>query len=165
MIERTMGKDNFYEILIAPLSRNGVGLPNTRAKFLADKVFKMLKHSEDVRRYRRRMNEGTFFSREDKLINELLFYVSEEAEIKINREQKAILKQAVRDRVSGLIRKEELEDLLKKSKEAKDKVETQIDHTVKDTLNKMKLVTRKDYEALEERLRQVEQELTKKKTN
>lgn len=115
MIERTMGRDNFYEILSSSQARGGVGLPETRAKFLADKVFKMLKHSEDVRRYRRRMNEGTFFSREDKLINELLFYISEEAEISISRDQKAILKQAVRDRVSGLIRKEELEDLLKTS--------------------------------------------------
>lgn len=113
MIERTMGRDNFYEILSAPLSREGVALPDARAKFLTDKVMQILKDSEDVRRYRRRMNEGTFFSREDKLINELLFYVSREAEINIDRDQKAILKQAVRDRVSGLIRKEELEDLLK----------------------------------------------------
>ncbi len=115
MIMRTMGEDNFSEILSAPLSRGGVGLPKSRAKFLADKVMQILKHSEDVRRYRRRMNEGTFFSREDKLINELLYYVVEEAKIRINRDQKAVLKQAVRDRVSGLIRKEELEEILKKT--------------------------------------------------
>jgi hypothetical protein len=113
MIERVMGHDNFYEILSAPLARGGVGLPKARAKFLTDKVMQILKHSEDVRRYRRRMNEGTFFSREDKLINELLYYVMEEAEIRLGREQKAILKQAVRDRVSGLIRKEEMEKILK----------------------------------------------------
>ncbi|MDD5527633.1 MAG: ABC transporter ATP-binding protein [Patescibacteria group bacterium] len=113
MILRTMGRDNFQEILNAPLARGGVGLPRTRAKFLADKVGQLLKHSEDVRRYRRRMNEGTFFSREDKLINELLYYIVEEAEIKLDRDQKSILKQAVRDRVSGLIRKEELEIILK----------------------------------------------------
>ncbi|MFC1568737.1 phasin family protein [bacterium] len=58
--------------------------------------------------------------------------------------------------------KEFAEDLLKKSKEAKDKVEEQIDHTVKDTLMKMNLVSRKDYESLEERLRQVEDELKNK---
>jgi hypothetical protein len=101
--------------LSAPLSRGGVGLPKVRAKFLTDKVVQILKNSEDVRRYRRRMNEGTFFSREDKLINELLYYVTEEAEIKVDRDQKAILKQAVRDRVSGLISKDELEQLLKNS--------------------------------------------------
>jgi ABC-type lipoprotein export system ATPase subunit len=114
MIARTMGRDNFFEILSAPLISGGVGLPKVRAKFLTDKVMKILKDSEDVRRYRRRMNEGTFFSREDKLINELLYYVIEEAKIRINRDQKAIFKQAVRDRVSGLIRKEDLEEILRK---------------------------------------------------
>jgi len=59
--------------------------------------------------------------------------------------------------------KEFVEDLLTKSKEAKDKVEEQVEHTVKDTLNKMNLVTRNDYEKLETRLRQVEDELNKKK--
>jgi hypothetical protein len=113
MIMRTMGRDNFFEILSASLARGGVGLPKVRAKFLADKVVQILKHSEDVRRYRRRMNEGTFFSREDKLINELLYYIMEEGQIKVDRDQKAILKQAVRDRVSGLIREEELAKILK----------------------------------------------------
>jgi hypothetical protein len=42
-----------------------------------------------------------------------LFYITEEASIKIVREQKAILKQAVRDRVSGIIRQEEFEKILK----------------------------------------------------
>jgi len=113
MIARVMSTENFYEILSAPLSREGVGLPAARAKFLAEKVEKILKQSEDVRRYRRRMNEGVFFDREDKLINELLYYISEEAEIKVDRDQKAILKQAVRDRVSGLLRQEELDQILK----------------------------------------------------
>ena len=113
MIMRTMGGDNFFEILSTSLARGGVGLPVTRARFLADKVVQLLKQSEDVRRYRRRMNEGFFFSREDKMVNELLYYVTEEAGIKIGREAKSVLKQAVRDRVSGLISKDDLEKLLK----------------------------------------------------
>jgi ABC-type lipoprotein export system ATPase subunit len=113
MIARVISTDNFYEILSAPLAREGVGLPAARAKFLSEKVEKILKQSEDVRRYRRRMNEGVFFDREDKIINELLYYISEEAEIKVDRDQKAILKQAVRDRVSGLLRQEELDQILK----------------------------------------------------
>jgi ABC-type lipoprotein export system ATPase subunit len=114
MIMRIISTENFYEILSAPLDREGIGLPKTRARFLAAKVEQILKQSEDVRRYRRRMNEGNFFSREDKLINELLYYIMEEVDIKLARDQKMILKQAVRDRVSGLMRKEELEELLKK---------------------------------------------------
>jgi ABC-type lipoprotein export system ATPase subunit len=115
MILRLMSTDNFYEILCAPLSGEaGVGLPPARARFLADKVAKMLKESDDVRRYRRRMNEGVFFDREGKLINELLYYIVEEADIKVDRDQKAVLKQAVRDRVSGLMRQEDIEEILKR---------------------------------------------------
>lgn len=112
MIERTISRDNFFGMLSSPMKRGGIGLPKIRAKFMADKVSQMLKHSEDVRRYRRRMNEGTFFKREDKLITELLLYLTEEAEIKVDRDQKAILKQAVRDRVSGLVSKDEFEQIL-----------------------------------------------------
>jgi ABC-type lipoprotein export system ATPase subunit len=130
MIAGVMSVDNFYEILNTPLNKDGIGLPKTRARFLADKVGQILKQSEDIRRYRRRMNEGNFFSREDKLISELLYYIMEEAKIRLGRDQKSILKQAVRDRVSGLIHKDELEDILVRpsnkggvglSKESRDK--------------------------------------------
>ena len=115
MILRVMSVENFYELLCAPLAcEGGVGLPKARARFLADKVGRILKESEDVRRYRRRMNEGTFYDREDKLINELLYYIVEEVGVNIDRDQKAILKQAVRDRVSGLLREEELDEILQK---------------------------------------------------
>jgi ABC-type lipoprotein export system ATPase subunit len=112
MIEGTISKENFFEMLSAPLKRGGIGLPKTRAKFIAEKVSQLLKHAENVRRYRRRMNEGTFFKREDKLITELLLYLTEEAGIKVDRDRKAILKQAVRDRVSGLVSKDEFEKIL-----------------------------------------------------
>lgn len=113
MLFRKISRDAFYEIISAPLSRGGVGLEISRANAMSDKIEKMLKQSEDVSRYRRRMNLGVFFNREEKLINDILFYVMEEAKIDLNREKKMRLKQLVRDRVSGLIRKEEMEDILK----------------------------------------------------
>lgn len=61
--------------------------------------------------------------------------------------------------------KEFVEDLLKKSKDTKEKISVEIEHTVHATLKKMNLVTQKEYEALEKRLHQVEQELKKNKTN
>lgn len=113
MLFRTISRDNFYNILKAPLIRGGVGLPQVRARETSNKIEQVFKQSEDIRRYRRRMNEGVFFQREDKLISRLLIYIMEEADIALDREQKAILKQAVRDRVSGIIRKDELEKILK----------------------------------------------------
>jgi ABC-type multidrug transport system ATPase subunit len=114
MLFRKISRETFYEILRTPLLKGGIGLSEERALMMSEKVEKMLKQSEDVSRYRRRMNLGVFFNREEKIINDILFYVMEEAKIDLNREKKMRLKQLVRDRVSGLIRKEEFEETLKK---------------------------------------------------
>ena len=119
MLMRKVSRDTFYEYLKVPILKGGVGLPEDRAAAMSDKIEQILKQSEDVRRYRRRMNVGVFFNREEKLINDILFYVMEEAGISLTREKKMRLKQLVRDRVSGLIRKEEMEEILKRSLDKK----------------------------------------------
>ena len=58
--------------------------------------------------------------------------------------------------------KEFIDDLVNRSKEAKEKVETQIDTRVKDTLKKMNLVTKQEYEILEKRLKDLEAQLNRK---
>ncbi len=55
--------------------------------------------------------------------------------------------------------KEFIDELLEKSKEAKTKVESQIDTTVKETLKKMNLVTQKEYNELEKRLNDLEEQM------
>lgn len=55
--------------------------------------------------------------------------------------------------------KELIDDLLEKSKDAKTKIESQIDHTVKETLKKMNLVTKKEYADLEQRLQDLEKKI------
>lgn len=55
--------------------------------------------------------------------------------------------------------KELVDDLLEKSKEAKVRVESQIDRTVKETLKKMNLVTQKEYDDLEKRLKDLEEKM------
>ncbi len=57
--------------------------------------------------------------------------------------------------------KEFIDDLVNRSKEAKDKVEVQIDHRVKDTLKKMNLVTKAEYDDLEKRMKDLESKLKK----
>jgi putative ABC transport system ATP-binding protein len=113
MIARKISRETFYEFLTVPVIKGGVGLTDDRAAAMSGKIEQILKQSEDVRRYRRRMNLGVFYNREEKLINDILFYIMEESKIPLNREKKMRLKQLVRDRVSGLIRKEELEEILK----------------------------------------------------
>jgi len=115
MLDRKINKEVFYENIKKPLKKGGVGFTETRAKYVANKVRQILKHSENIRRYRRRLNAGLFYQREQKLINELLDYMVLEAEIKIDNVQKRNLKYAIRQRVSGIIRKEEFENILKKT--------------------------------------------------
>lgn len=114
MLSRKISREAFYDYLKVPILNGGVGLTEDRAQAMSSKIDQILKQSEDVRRYRRRMNAGLFYNREDKLISDILFYIIEESKVFLTREMKMRLKQLVRDRVSGLIRKEELEEVLKK---------------------------------------------------
>lgn len=117
MLDRKMNRKKFYEILKAPIKKGGIGFNKVRARETSKKVRQILKHSENVRRYRRRLNEGVFYQREKKLIRELLNYIAREAEIKIDSRQRVYLKQAIRNRVAGVIRKEEFVEILKNSVE------------------------------------------------
>jgi len=112
MLNRKMSGDKFFDILRAPTRRGGVSLPDARAKQMTDTVLNILKHSESVSRYRRRLTTGMFYNREDKIIKELLEYMMNEANIDLKGEQKSNLKMAIRQRVAGIIRREEFERLL-----------------------------------------------------
>lgn len=116
MLERTIDRTRFYKTVELSFEEGGVGLPEGRSIVMADRIEKILKQSEDVTRYRRRQTEGTFFDNEDGLVRRLLSYLLEEHGKTIESIQKSRLKEAIRDRISGLIKKDEFEERLLKSK-------------------------------------------------
>ncbi|MBD3247748.1 ATP-binding cassette domain-containing protein [Candidatus Falkowbacteria bacterium] len=117
ILERKINKTFFLKKLLAPTQQGGVALDEERAKVIAEKIDQIVRQSEEVRRYRRRQNQGTFYNREDKLVTELLNYIITEAKIELGRTQKMRLKEAVKNRVAGIIRREKFSSILESSKE------------------------------------------------
>ena len=115
MIERKMSKKEFYESLSQKYSQGGVGLTEAVSEVMAEKVEHILLQSEDVRRYRRRFEHNIFFSREDKIVNKLTKYVLEEFKGHMTPYRLRLLRESVRERISGVTRKEEFYAQLNKS--------------------------------------------------
>ena len=115
MIERKMGKKEFFESLTMNYSEGGVGLSESVSEAMAEKVDHILGQSEDVRRYRRRFEHNIFFSREDKIINKLTKYVLEEFGGKMTPYRLRLMREAVRERISGISRKDDFYNTLNKS--------------------------------------------------
>jgi len=107
MLEGKINREKFYEIVEENYKTGGVGLGPARAKVMAERIERILKQAEDVRRYRRRQDQGMFYSKEDDLIKKLLKHVSDEYGKLVAPWQKRIIKEAIRSRISGLIKKEE----------------------------------------------------------
>ncbi len=115
MVERKISKKEFFESLSLDYSKGGVGLTESVSETMAEKVENILKQSEDVRRYRRRFEQNIFFSKEDRIVNKLTKYVLEEYKGEMTPYRLRLLREAVRERVSGVTRKEDFYNALRKS--------------------------------------------------
>ena len=115
MIERQMSKREFSESLSLKYSEGGVGLSESVSETMAEKVNHILDQSEDVRRYRRRFEQNIFFSKEDKIINKLTKYVLEEFRGQMTPYRLRLMREAVRERISGVSRKNDFYKALNKS--------------------------------------------------
>jgi len=113
MIDRKMSKKEFFEILSRDYSKGGVGLTETVAANMSEKVDHILLQSEDVRRYRRRFEHNIFFSREDKIVNKLTKYVLEEFGGQMTPYRLRMMREAVRERISGVSRKNDFYQKIK----------------------------------------------------
>jgi len=115
IIERKISKKEFFESLYQKYSKGGVGLTESTSAVMAERVEHILSQSEDVRRYRRRFEHNIFFSREDRIVNKLTKYVLEEYSGHMTPYRLRLMREAVRERISGVSRKEDFYKSLNKS--------------------------------------------------
>ncbi|HAM88506.1 MAG: ABC transporter ATP-binding protein [Candidatus Falkowbacteria bacterium GW2011_GWC2_38_22] len=113
MVERKICKEEFIGLLSKRYHEGGLGLFPADARNMADKVEKVLKQSEDARRFRRRFMNNNFFSREDILVQRLTKFVAEEHGKELDAIQKKRLKELVYKRVAGLVSSNEFENALR----------------------------------------------------
>jgi len=107
VVERKINQNEYSRNLSQKFSDGGVGVSKELAEVMSDKVDKILKQSEDARRFRRRYLQNNFFSRENILINKLSKYIGEECRHKFPAVAHRRLKELVYNRISGLIKKED----------------------------------------------------------
>jgi putative ABC transport system ATP-binding protein len=108
MVERKINRREYSKILKKKIKDNGVGINENLADVMAEKVEKILKQSEDARRFRRRYMQNNFFARENILISKLTEYIKEEYGDRLVPIQSKRLKELIYNRISGLIKKEDL---------------------------------------------------------
>ena len=112
-----MSKTEFHKALKSNYSDGGIGVNDSLAKTMAEKVSIILKQSEDARRFRRRFMANNFFDRESVLVNRLLKYLANEYDNDLALVQKKRLKELIYNRISGLIPREEFKLSLRQSLE------------------------------------------------
>jgi putative ABC transport system ATP-binding protein len=117
VVERKISADEFCKKISQDYKAGGVGISRQLSSVMAEKVFNILEHSEDVSRYRRRFEQNMFFSKEDSLVNKLTKYVLEVSAEQMSPKRLRILKESVRERISGVLRKEEFYDKLMEEEE------------------------------------------------
>jgi len=112
IIERKMNSEKFYQILLQKFSEGGVGISTSLARVMTDKVNKILSQSKDIRRYRRRLEQNIFYSRKEVLIRKLSKYLVEEYKGEVTPVKFKRLKDIVYKRVTGIIKKDEFENMI-----------------------------------------------------
>lgn len=112
IVERKINKNEYGKLLIKKFADGGIGISVELAELMSEKVSKILKQSEDARRFRRRFMQNNFFGRENILITKLTNYLTEESEERLNAAQHKRLRELIYNRIAGLIKKDELQNNL-----------------------------------------------------
>jgi ABC-type lipoprotein export system ATPase subunit len=112
VVERKMGMEEYAKVLALDFEKGGVGAPAPTAKIMAEKVFRILKQSEDVGRFRRRFMSNNFFFKENELIKRVSQYLIDEYDGKTTPEKRKRIRELIYKRLSGLIKKEDFQQLL-----------------------------------------------------
>ncbi len=112
ILEGKMSGKEFKENLMKKYKDGGVEISESLADVMTEKITTILSQSKDIRRYRRRMDQNIFYSRENKLIVNITKYLIKEHGKKISPLIIKIIKELVYRRVAGLIRKEEFEEII-----------------------------------------------------
>jgi putative ABC transport system ATP-binding protein len=108
MIEGRMAPGVFFELLLRDQKEKGIGLNEQEASVLATKMKKILEQSLDVRRIRKRKENPNALVHSEGTVEEIRNYLLEERQLTdLSEAQKETLDGIIRNRVTGIIRKEE----------------------------------------------------------
>lgn len=112
VLRSEMDQEMFKQFLMTSPYKGGVGLLHDDAVKTTERVFSLFEYSKDVEKFRAQRESDEMFLHQRKLIDRLLQFISEEVGLVITEEQKEVLRNAIAERVGGIIIGDDFEQRL-----------------------------------------------------
>jgi putative ABC transport system ATP-binding protein len=112
VLKGMMDEQMFIEVIGRGLSAGGAGLPPCMVTDVARKVFTLTSYARDVQRFREEVHNDNLFFHQQKFVDHLFLYLSEDLGVKSTDAQKQILRVAIADRISGISNADDFEERL-----------------------------------------------------
>ena len=113
VVERKISQKEFKSLVMKNYNQGGIDLTESLAAHMSEKIYKIIRQSEDIRRFRRRFLNSNFFSRENVLVRNLAKFVMDEYKKELSLVQRRRLKDLVYKRITGLISRRDFKDALR----------------------------------------------------
>jgi len=102
VLKGTMNEQMFSEFLSKPYHLGGVGIHPEEVAEMSRRVFSLIRYSIDVQRFRQEVRSDNMFMHQQKFVERLLLYLTEEVGFHSSADQIQIIREAVADRVGGI---------------------------------------------------------------
>jgi putative ABC transport system ATP-binding protein len=112
ILRGSVDEEMFARFLMRRTAEGGVGLPEEPSRLMAKRVFSMVDHSQDVKRFRESIFEDDRFLHQKKYIDRIFEYLNEELGIDTTLQQKEVLQIAIGERIGGIISSSAFEEKL-----------------------------------------------------
>jgi hypothetical protein len=113
-IRGRLDRDAFIKSLVLPYEQGGVEIDEQEARRMASVVERMMKHADDIRRFRSRKDNDNIFFNQHKLAERMRDHMVQVFRIKLSKEQDANLTELIADRVTGVIEDDEFNEKMTK---------------------------------------------------
>ena len=102
VIKGSMDSDYFFALLSKPLTDGGAAIHADEAQEMTKRVFSLMHYSRSVQRFREEMKQSGMFMHQQKFIDDLMEFFTEELGLKASEQQWTVLRAALADRVGGI---------------------------------------------------------------
>jgi hypothetical protein len=109
-IRGRIDKEAFIRALVLPQEKGGVEIPEVEARRMVAVADRMMKHSDDIRRYRARKDNDNIFFNQHKLAERMRDHLVQVFRIHLSADQDKNLVEMIADRVTGVMTDEEMNE-------------------------------------------------------
>lgn len=112
VISGRMDASTYLRLLMAAYNEGGAGLPVSQANEMTDKLTRLIEHSRDIARFRRKRDEGVTHVRNLEMVERLAEFVATELGLSLDATQKEHFENSIAQRIGGFTKKDEFKEQL-----------------------------------------------------